>query len=350
MKQRKEIEVFLKDALSQSGRIILTGAGTSAYIGLSLKGFFQERTGLLTEAIATTDIVSHPSSYFISSSPLLMVSFARSGDSPESVEALKLADELTDTCFHLVITCNSEGGLAAYQSKSHKYVINLPDEANDRSLAMTSSYSSMLLVGLLIAGMQDIDVLKKDVLTVAYYAQRFIETHAGDIRKLATLNFKRAVFLGGGPFFGTATEAQLKLQELTDGKVISKNDTYLGFRHGPKSVTDETTLVMYFFSQQHRHAFNYEKDLVKSMHKGIPPLIEVGISETMLPGIELHEVYAFGDDTMLVEEEVLLTLCYIIPAQMLGFFKSIEMGLAPDQPSDSNAITRVVEGVQIYEI
>src|SRR5262245_61036501 len=78
------IESFLKVACKEADNIILTGAGTSAFIGLSLQGVFFRNTHIVTRAIATTDIVSHPGDYFNNSQTSLIISFARSGNSPES--------------------------------------------------------------------------------------------------------------------------------------------------------------------------------------------------------------------------------------------------------------------------
>ena len=39
--------------------VILTGAGTSAFIGDVLEGPFQQKTGIRTRAVATTDLVTH---------------------------------------------------------------------------------------------------------------------------------------------------------------------------------------------------------------------------------------------------------------------------------------------------
>lgn len=266
--QRPAIQRFMSN--TKFGRIILTGAGTSAFIGLSLRGAFQRNTCVATEAIATTDLVSHPHNYFHPAIPTLMVSFARSGNSPESVAAVKLADRICKDCCHLIITCNADGLLANYETTSKKYVLTLPAEANDQSLAMTSSYTGMLLTGKLIAEINDFERARKNVAIISKYAEKSISYYTDEIRNLAQLDFKRAVFLGSGPFFGTATEAALKLQELSDGKVICKSDSFLGLRHGPKAVIDETTLVVYIFSND-SHVQQYEKDLVMAMKKVTSP-------------------------------------------------------------------------------
>jgi tagatose-6-phosphate ketose/aldose isomerase len=346
--QETSLQKFLKTAFKDSSRIILTGAGTSAFIGLSLSGLFQRRTGILTEAIATTDLVSHPKDYFQPDKCVLMISFARSGNSPESVAAVDLANELCSHCFHLIITCNPEGKLATMGTLENKFVFALPKEANDQSLAMTSSYSGMLLTGILIANLGDLGAAKNTVDIISDYGKKIIDYYAADLRKIAATDFTRAVFLGSGPFFGTAKESHLKLQELTDGKIICKEDSFLGFRHGPKAVINDTTLVFYIFSNE-EYVSKYERDLVDSMKKGHQPLLEVGIMESRLPNISLDHIFYLSENGRKVEEEY-LGVCSVLPAQILGFYKSLELGLKPDNPSATGAITRVVEGVQIYDL
>lgn len=347
-RQQSPLKNFLTVALKESKTIILTGAGTSAFIGLSLSGLYQRKTGVHTQAIATTDLVSHPRDYFKADEPVLLVSFARSGNSPESVAAVALAEEVSRKCYHLVITCNREGKLALYGDSDHKFVFTLPDEANDQSLAMTSSYTGMLLAGILIAGLDELDESKKSVDILTGYGKKIISYYAKDLFRIAQKDFKRAVFLGSGPFFGAAKESHLKLQELTDGKVICKEDSFLGFRHGPKAVINEETLVCYILSNE-EYVSRYEKDLVHAMKKGHPPMMEIGIMENKIPGLELDHTFYLSDNGCHLKEEFLV-VCSVLPAQILGFFKSIDLGLKPDLPSATGAITRVVEGVQIYSL
>jgi tagatose-6-phosphate ketose/aldose isomerase len=343
--KQPSIHEFLDKAFSVSERIILTGAGTSAFIGLSLRGIYQRKTGVITEAISTTDLVSHPQDYFTSNVPTLIISFARSGNSPESAAAVTLADRSCTRCFHLIITCNPDGKLAHHPAKE-KLVFTLPEESNDQSLAMTSSYTGMLLTGLLMADMKGAGSLKGTMDTLIKYGEKMITYYADELKEIAQKNFTRAVFLGSGPLFGTATESHLKLQELTDGKVICKHDSFLGFRHGPKAVIDKSTLVVYLFSND-PHVLQYERDLVDSMKKGNRPLLEVGVIESQARDITLDHVFHFSENGPKLPEEF-LAVCSVLPAQILSFYRSLHLGLRPDSPSDSGAITRVVEGVNIY--
>ncbi len=346
--QSGSIFPFLETAYAQVDQIVLTGAGTSAYIGLSLQGIFSSRTRKIARAIATTDILSYPSHYFQLDSVPLIISFARSGKSPESCAALELADQSCKKCFHLIITCNEGGALANYSSKNPTCVFILPEQANDKSLAMTGSYSAMLLTGLLIAFQEDQAFCKTQLELAIGSARNVLSEDIKTIREIAETNFQRAVFLGSGLLYGTATEAGLKLQELTDGQIVCKSETFLGFRHGPKAVIDETTLVVYFFSNN-RHVSRYENDLLPAMKQGNTALFQLGIAEHAIESdVPETQIVLLQENSTIAEE--FLPLCSIVPAQLLAFFKSLQLGLMPDAPSVSGSISRVVEGVNIYPV
>jgi tagatose-6-phosphate ketose/aldose isomerase len=223
----------------------------------------------------------------------------------------------------------------------------MPVGANDRSLAMTGSYSSMLLAGLLIAEIDLIHQNEKVVKVLSGSGSRFILSSQEVFRDMAEADFDRAVFLGSGPLYGVATESHLKLQELTDGKVICKHDSFLGFRHGPKAITNNKTLIFYLLSNN-SHVRKYEIDLIKSMRKGQAAQLEAGISETRFNELPLDHFLYYSDGNPGLSDEY-FSVEAILPAQMLGFFKSLSLGLSPDAPSASGAISRVVEGVKIYE-
>lgn len=337
---------FLNKAISNENlNIVLTGAGSSAFIGLSLIGTYKRNLKKQTTAVATTDLVTHPLDFLNPTVPVLLVSFARSGNSPESVAAVQIADQVCSNISHLIITCDPEGALAKYNTKSPKLVFMLPAEANDKSLAMTGSYSGMLLAGLLISRINEIDSLKMQVQTLQTYGLKLLNK-ATEFRQIAEKDFERAVFLGSGPLFGTATESHLKVQELTDGKVICKNDTFLGFRHGPKVVIDQKTLVFLLFSNQ-KYVQDYELDLLNELRAGQKPLFISGLSETAFLNTDFDDFFILSETGRQLDEEF-LAVCYVLPAQMIGFFKSLQLGLDPDSPSASGAISRVVKGVVIY--
>lgn len=346
--QKERLSDFLNAAFSQESlTVMLTGAGTSAYIGNVLQGPFQKNTGKITTATATTDLILHPEQYFNKKGTLL-ISFARSGDSPESLAAVNIADEFCDQVFHLIITCNASGQLARSSggAKTNTYVFLLPPEADDQSLAMTGSFTSMLLAGLLISRVAEIGRLQSQVALLSRFGENILENYSEQLRNVAKLGFQRAIFLGSGPLRSVANESDLKVQELTDGHVICKSDSFLGFRHGPKAVINSATLLVYLFSNN-AHVHQYELDLVKAVSLGEKGLYRIGVMETGQKSIDTDMLIELSPDGESVDEE-LLAVVSVLPAQLLGFYKSLELGLSPDKPSKKETITRVVRGVTIY--
>ena len=344
--EKEPLLLFIEKATSNENlNIVLTGAGSSAFIGLSLLGTYKRKLKKHISAVATTDLVTHPLDFLSSDIPVLLISFARSGNSPESVAAVKMADQVCSMVYHLIITCDSEGALANYKTDSPKYIFILPAQANDKSLAMTGSYSGMLLAGLLIARIKEIDMLKNQVETLQKCAHKLLDQSAA-FKALAEMDFNRAVFLGSGPLFGTATESHLKLQELTDGKVICKKDSFLGFRHGPKVVIDQKTLVFLLFSNQ-SYVQSYESDLLNELIAGERSLLITGIIESSPSQIKPDKLFVLSDSGNHLDEDF-LPVCFVLPAQMIGYYKSLRLGLDPDMPSQSGVISRVVKGVVIY--
>jgi len=350
--KKKQIKEFLEMALKDSDKIVLTGAGTSSFIGMSLEGSFFKHLGKAVTNVPSTDLVTHPYSHLSENEHLVMVSFARSGESPESLAVVNFADSICKRVWHVIITCNEAGSLAEFETNQEKLVIALPPESNDKSLAMTSSYTGMLLAGLLVTRINELDELKDQVGLLVYYGQKILEEYSSKIKMFAEENFRRAVFLGSGPLYGTACEGHLKLQEMTDGEIICKKDSYLGFRHGPKAVIDQDTALIYIFSNN-GFVRKYEDDLVKSItddrlefRKSIGILERNGHRDDF----DLSVVLSAEESHKKQLNEEFLPVCSILPLQLLAFYRSLTLGYQPDNPSVSGSISRVVEGVTIYPL
>lgn len=346
LEKKKSLEEFLCPILILKDlRIILTGAGSSVFIGESVQGILQAETQRVTQAIATTDLVTHPELFFLKQVPTLLISFARSGNSPESMETVNLANICCDRIFHLIITCNENGRVIQNSNFNNYYIFILPEIANDKGLAMTGSFTSMLLSIMLIAKLSKIEKLQPAFYEMVINAKLMMSKYLHFIKDVAKNKYERVIFLGSGPLLGIARECQLKLQELTDGQVICKHDSFLGFRHGPRVVINERSLIVYLFSNDD-HVFQYEKDLVKSIAVGSVYLPAVCFGRK-IPGLENSILDIEFENSSLPPNDF-----YIIPAtligQLLGFYKAIELGLLPDNPSVSGAINRVVQGVTIY--
>jgi len=348
LKEKDQISKFLHKLLDKEcPYIILTGAGTSAFIGEALVGPYQKKWNIYTRAIATTDIITHPEDYFMRSRPTLLISFARSGDSPESLATVKLAEEYCDDLYKLNITCNKDGELAVQTKGNNSYVFLLPEETNDKSLAMTSSFTSMLLAGLLILNIKELENLLPVVQKIQELGSYIFKEYLTDLKKLTELKYDRMVFLGSGPLYGAAHESHLKVQELSNGMVICTYDSFMGFRHGPRAVVNGSTVIAYLLSND-PYVRQYEYDLINSVN-GVSSGAKYIAIGSNFDAKKLHIDLAikFPVDLSKIPEEF-LSVFYVLPAQIMGCYKSLNLGLSPDSPSESGSITRVVQGVKIY--
>jgi tagatose-6-phosphate ketose/aldose isomerase len=347
--KRKDLLNYLKNIIDDRDiNIILTGAGTSAYIGDVLLGSFNKYVQNPVSAIATTDLITHPHHYFSSEKEYLLISFARSGNSPESSQVILLAENFSKNVYHLIITCNEKSELTETVSNKDHFTFLMPPEADDKGLAMTSSFTTMLLAGILISKIKLSEDVEKQINLLYEYGNKILTNYSKELKRVAALNFKRAVFLGSGMTKGIARESQLKLQELTDGKVICKYDSFMGFRHGPKAVIDKSTLVVYLFSNI-AHVNLYEMDLVTSISSGRKNLFTIGVMENNISVSDINLKIVLSDNGKTIQEEY-FPIVEVLPAQLLGFYKSLNLGLNPDSPSTSGMIHRVVQGVKIYPI
>jgi tagatose-6-phosphate ketose/aldose isomerase len=348
VKEKAAISDFLSKVLVKDcPYVILTGAGTSAFIGEALLGPFQKKWGVNTRAIGTTDILTHPEDYFMRQRPTLLISFARSGDSPESLATVELADKYCNDLYKLNITCNKDGELALRSTGNNSYVFLLPEETNDRSLAMTSSFTSMLLAGLLILNIEHIEDMLPLVNKLQDCGNFLLKNSIGNLRKMAETDFKKMVFLGSGPLFGAAHESHLKVQELSDGNIVCIYDSFLGFRHGPRAVVKNDTVVVYLLSNN-PYVKKYELDLIRSINETSASVRSICIGNDFdAKELSIDLPIDLPPGIMDIPEEF-LSVFYVLPAQIIGFFKSMSLGLSPDSPSNSGSITRVVQGVTIY--
>lgn len=353
IKNKIEIKSFIDYFLSKKEfRIILTGAGTSAFAGEVCEPYLTSLLNKRVEAIATTDLVASPKSYFIKDIPTLLVSFARSGNSPESVHAVNLATQLVDDLYQVVITCNENGKLAKNTVNDEKSLLLLmPPQTNDLGFAMTSSFTTMVLNAMAVFNINNIENFSSDVDKLSNSVNDFIENNIEKVTSLSNEDFERIVYLGSSTSKGIARESALKVLELTAGKVNASYDTPLGFRHGPKSVVDDETVSVIYISND-EYTRKYDLDLAKEMlaHKKNDKVVIVGdnIEEDILNKAD----YVFNVENInyTVENEVLLPLQQIIFGQMLSFLKSVNLGITPDNPCPTGEVNRVVQGVILHEL
>ena len=341
---RERLDDFLGDWLRQPGhRVILTGAGSSGFIAEMVADQINALWPAEVRAIHTTTLLTHPALYLERERPTLLVSFARSGSSPESVAAVELVRAAVATTRFLDITCNRDGELARRgDGRADTFTLLMPPSSCDRAFAMTSSLTCMQLAALTafdnIAWPQRLDRLR----TLATLGRQALAQWPAPVAALAKQPYSRVIYLGSGPFEALAREAALKVLELTAGRVPALANTPLGFRHGPKSLLDAETLVVVLRSAQPL-ARRYEQDLLDELRRdGIAgQVLSVG------PRVGDGEPTDF---TLSAPElpDAWLAPVWLTMAQYYALHRSAALGLTPDNPFPDGTVNRVVKGVTIH--
>jgi tagatose-6-phosphate ketose/aldose isomerase len=316
--------------------IALTGSGSSFYLCECLAPVLQATLRIPVVAVPAGNLLTH-SKGLLPPGRTLLVSFARSGDSPESAAVIDTLLATAPECRHLFVTCNPEGRLATdYDGRADVWLLD--PRTNDRSLVMTSSFTNLFLGGLALAGAP----LSTRALQAADAAERVIATAADALARFAEAGFDSILYLGSGARVGSAHESALKLLEMTGGHVQTLSETYLGLRHGPMSALRPETRVVAFLSADPA-VRGYEDDLLRELtRKGLGTqrvLVGPDASRSRLDDADIAIDNAL-DDTVAPLTDVLV-------GQLLGLFRCLALGFQPDAPSQG-VLTRVVESFAIH--
>ncbi|MCI5773822.1 MAG: SIS domain-containing protein [Erysipelotrichaceae bacterium] len=346
---KEEIKTFMDKVLTQDDYdVVFTGAGTSEFVGNGLYSYINRLCNYKAKSYGTTDITATPENYISPNKPTLLISFGRSGNSPESIGAVDSAEAVSNNLYHLFVTCNKDGALSKRAEKeANCLAINLTDETHDQSFAMTSSFSNMYLATLLCFSIDNLEetIAKVDSLIAAstkLVDERYVEMkHVVD-----SYDFNRIVYLGSNTLKGIAQESALKMLELTAGKVVTMYDTPLGFRHGPKSIVNDDTLTVVYLSDE-AYTRQYEVDLIKEMSGQRKGNKIMAVCNTPCEEAKALSDYYYCFDTE-AKDNVFNGLDYIVCAQLIALYKSLSLSITPDNPCPTGEVNRVVKGVTLY--
>jgi len=334
---------------SSSPTVYLVGAGTSDYVGRALAPLLRQRWGAEVWPVPSTTLLTAFDEFHRRGREYFWISFSRSGQSPEGVALLEQALDLHPEIRHLVITCNEQGEMAALCARhpDRALALILDDAANDRGLAMTSSFTNMLVAGQCLANLENLAEYGSVVEQMTEAGTQFLPAAAEVAAAVTALGCSRAIFVGSGALHAVASECALKVIELSGGCVVAMAESPLGLRHGPMSSLDGKAPFVAFLSSDPRRR-GYELDLLDE------------ISRKRLGRVRVVVTASGGDDLASLADYFLSLnvgtnfadhyrpALDVMLGQLLGLFASLRSGLKPDQPSPSGVITRVVSPIKIY--
>lgn len=346
---KEAIEAFLAEARAMANgeriSVVFTGAGTSDYVGDTCAPYLRHAgdTDVYDfKPIATTDIVSAPRDFLRPEDPTILVSFARSGNSPESLAAVEMAGKFVKNIKFLNITCAPEGKLATESADDPRALTLLIPRANDKGFAMTGSYSCMELLSTLIFDAAS-DEQKKAWVEAAAKLGEDVVAREDEVAAFLAGDFNRVTYLGSGSFVGLAQEAQLKILELAHGLVATSWDSCMGYRHGPKSFVDDKTLVFVFVNND-EYTRQYDLDILNEINGDQIAAKTIAIQQIGTTTFE-GESFTFAGEAL---PEAYLALPFVMVGQVVSLLNSVRVNNTPDTPSPTGTVNRVVKGVTIH--
>ncbi len=329
--------------------VLLIGAGTSDYIGRSLTHVLRRLWRCEVVAVPSTDLLTHIEESLAPGRRYLWLSFSRSGDSPEGVAVLEKAWARHPEIRHLIVCCNRDGRMVQSAAvRDQVLTVVLDDAVNDRGLAMTSSYSNMVVFGQCLAHLHGAERYEPVLVQLVEGGRNLLPLAAECAAALAGGAYTKACFIGSGALRGTATESALKVLELTAGRTLSMSESALGLRHGPMAALDQETLLVSLLSSDLR-ILRYETDVLQEVAN--KKLVKTQVSVSASPRVSSN---GFADHSLSWEARASVPddcrpPVDVMLGQLLGLFFSLCWDLSPDRPSPAGAISRVVQGVTIYD-
>ena len=328
--------------------LVLTGSGSSEFVGHCASPGLRRDLNIVAKVVPGGALLTYGTDVLPPERPALVVSLSRSGDSPETVGAISRCLQEDRRIRHLVLTCNPKGRAAdTFRGDDVVKVMTLDEATNDRSLAMTSSVTNLVLAARSLGAVKDRQAYRAVCAKLSSIADKLLRAHIGTCAAVARTRFKRAVYLGSGSQLGAARESALKMLEMTAGAVATLRDSFLGFRHGPMSFAHPDTLIVCFLSSDPLLRA-YECDLLQELNDKELGLLKVLVGEDVPRDmarkgdvvIECAGLREVGDDDAPV--------IHVVVGQLLAFFRCLEEGLHPDSPSVDGVINRVVQSFKVH--
>ncbi len=320
-KANDENDVFerLDDEFKQEAEYLFIGCGSSYYIAQAAATSWELITRTSARAIPASELLLFPDLILKKGVVYRPVLISRSGHSSEVVRAARYL-ERERKISTLAISCSKNHPLGEIAKTTIRV---LP--ADEESVVMTRSFSSMLLtLQLLAAQTANRKDISKGLRRMPDLVQAIIQSLNARLEEFVQARaFADYVFLAQGPLFPIASEGQLKITEMSCSYAQAFHT--LEFRHGPKAIAGPDTLISFLLSES---GYDAEREVVEEIKSlGAPTLVIANKADAVTRKCA----------DFLVEFEFDVPECarlagYLIPCQLLGFYLGIKKGYDIDNP------------------
>lgn len=315
----------IKTRFAHAEEWIFIGCGSSYYVAQSAAATMAELSGKRAHALPASEILLYPEIALAGRKQYVPVLISRSG---KTSEVLKAAEALKARGIATIgISCATGQPL----EKRVTQAIVLP-AADEQSTVMTRSFSTMLialqaLAATVAAKPEFLNALDQMIgpgerlsSSLPTRVNAFVEHYS----------FEDYVCLAQGPLFGIASEVALKLTEMS----VSYGQVFhtLEFRHGPKSIVSDKTLIMFLLSEK---SYRAEVEVLEEIKKlgGRTLVVANQADERARAAADLLvEVQADGP-------ELAHLALYPMAGQLTGLYTGLRKGHDPDRPRN---LSRVV--------
>lgn len=313
-------------AQEQGDTILFFGCGSTHYLSMTAASVLQALTGRTARAVPSAELFLFPETWVPASNRVKGIALSRSGTTTETLRAADFLAEEYGVAI-AAVTCYENTPLEERSS----FTLISP-EGYEESIAQTRSFSSMLVgcIALAAVAADRSDYLEK-LAFLPSVGGRLMQACESVVRSLGQdSGIGQVFFLGSGPRYGLACEAMLKLKEMS--LTTSEAYHFLEFRHGPKSMVDEGTLVVGLLSEAARQA---EVAVLREMKELGGRILVLTEAED---GLEWADhVVCFQSDL----PEVTRLPLYLPALQLLAYYRAVGKGLDPDAPRHLDAVVQL---------
>lgn len=302
--------------------IIVTGCGSTYYLSLAVAPLLQQQLGKPARAVPASELLLYPETIIAPGSNPLLLTISRSGRTTETVRATRSFKTKRPGPV-LNIGCYPGTELVAESA-----LALLVTEGQEESVVQTRSFSAMLVAAQAAAALLGGDAQLENMQKLPALGETLIAAQHDLARQLGQDNkFQRFYFLGSGLQYGLASEANLKMKEMS----LSNSEAFhfMEFRHGPMSMVNENTLVVGLLSETTR---SYELAVLREMRKlGGKTLV---LADQSVPADAADYQVNFNSGLPETARGVL----YLPVLQLLGYYRAIANNQNPDQPHNLTTV------------
>jgi len=303
--------------------IIFFGCGSSYNLAMSASFFTKslqnERSCL---ALPSSELLVNTDTYISKDRRYLIVGFSRSGETTESINAVKQLQGRKNIT-SLTFSCKEESTIASF-SDNH-FICR---DTVEKSIVMTKSFSTMLFAYCLMLT-KSLD--KKEMLNEFKYLIDYLNENIsnlfGDIESyLAKNNFGSYFVLGSGFNYGLAVEADLKMKEMSQTPSYSYH--LYEFNHGPKSLLDKDSLCLILTLG--KNLFKNE-EIIKEILNLSSKVIVIGSRDVEIADNKKINYLLYNSD---FKFDIIKSFINIPVFQILAYIKTMKENLDPDKPKN----------------